>query len=96
MLKLITKELIIPLTIAIIGSTISITIYKKYKEPKVYVLDIQYLVAKGYPLQKIFEAIEEEDKIKKGTIIDKNLVIYSPDAIDITPLIDQDLSKNNK
>jgi len=34
------------------------------------------LVAKGYPLQKIFEAIEEEDRVKRGTIIDKNLAIY--------------------
>jgi len=93
MLKLITKELLIPLIIAILGSTTSIAIYKKYKETKIYIIDIQYLVAKGYPLQKIFEAIEEEEKIKRGTIIDKNLVIYSPDAIDITLLIDQNLSR---
>ncbi len=93
MLKLIAKELLIPLIIAILGSTASIAIYKKYKEPKIYVIDIQYLIAKGHSLQKIFEAIEEEEKIKKGTIIDKNLVIYSPDTVDITFLIDQNLSK---
>jgi len=34
MLKLVVRELIIPLIIAIIGSTLSIAVYKKYKEPK--------------------------------------------------------------
>lgn len=75
---------------AFLGGILAIFIYFKFFKTNVYVVDIYRLSAvDGYPVDYIFHFIES--KGYKGLILDKNMVIYSPDAVDITSDIERGL-----
>ncbi|HEM56271.1 MAG TPA: hypothetical protein ENO30_05875 [Thermodesulfobium narugense] len=79
--------------VSIVGSVLAIFLYNHFFKPKVYVVDIYRLSAEdGYPVSVVYSAAER--KGYKGLILDKNMVIYAPEGVDITDELEDYLRRN--
>ena len=80
---------------SLLGSILAIFVYSHFFKPKIYVVDIYKLSAvDGYPVESIFNSLEE--KGYKGLILDKNMVIYAPESVDVTQEVEEYLNSKNQ
>ncbi|MFN3978489.1 MAG: hypothetical protein ACK4J2_07555 [Sulfurihydrogenibium azorense] len=78
---------------SLLGFLLAVFIYSYFFKQNVYVVDIYKLSAvDGYPVNLIFNSIKQ--KGYKGLVLDRNMVIYAPDAVDITDDIENYLKSN--